>query len=322
MQAARPRLFVSKCLGFETCRWNGAMIPDKFVSALAEHVEVVTTCPEVGIELGVPRDPVRIVLENETKKLFQLNTKKDLTDKMTGFVSSFLSEIGEIDGFLLKDRSPSCGLYNVKVYPGLGPSSPIKKSSGFFGEEVLRKFGDLAVETEGRLNNFILREHFLRKLFTLARFREVLDQNSMKTLVRFHASNKFLLLAYAEEEMRRMGRLVANPGEVPLEDLLAGYRSHLTRALAKPAKYGANINVLMHAMGFFSDELTKKEKTYFLNILEEYRRGQAPLSVPVSLIYSHILRFENEYLKDQTFFAPYPKELTSIKDSGAGRSYS
>ena len=34
---ARPRIVVSRCLGFDACRWNGEMIRDAFVDSLQPH---------------------------------------------------------------------------------------------------------------------------------------------------------------------------------------------------------------------------------------------------------------------------------------------
>ena len=58
---ARPRIVVSRCLGFDACRWNAEMIRDEFVESLQSHVDFVTFCPECEIGLGVPRRPIRLV---------------------------------------------------------------------------------------------------------------------------------------------------------------------------------------------------------------------------------------------------------------------
>lgn len=296
------------------------MINDRFIGELTKEVDRISTCPEQEIGLGVPRDPVRIVEKSGEIKLIQLHTMKDFTEKMSEFVSGYLDDMEKIDGVILKDRSPSCGIHNVKIYPNADKSSPIRKGAGFFGREILSRFPHLAVETDGRLKNYVLREHFLRKLFTFFRFRKMSESLSMKLLVEFQAKNKLLLLSQSEESLRLMGRVVANAEKKDIREVLELYRQHLAAAFAKPAGLGANINVLMHALGYFSKSLSSSEKKYFLNILEEYRRGQSPLSVPVGVLYGHIVRFGEEYLKDQTYFKAYPSELVSIKDSGQGRS--
>jgi uncharacterized protein YbgA (DUF1722 family) len=92
----------------------------------------------------------------------------------------------------------------------------------------------------------------------------------------------------------------------------------LSQALAKPARSTSNINVLQHAMGYFSKGLRASEKAHFLDMLEEYRIGRVPLSSPLSLLQSWIVRFEEPYLARQWYFSPYPRELMDLRDSGRG----
>jgi uncharacterized protein YbgA (DUF1722 family)/uncharacterized protein YbbK (DUF523 family) len=316
----KPKVFASKCLGFARCRWNGETIPDRFVASLKPHVDFITECPESAIGLGVPRDPIRIVLEKDKYTLRQLNTGEDVTGKMEKFSKDLVSSIEEIDGFILKDRSPSCGLKDVKVYRSLKPGSSTGKTSGFFGKEVLERFGHLAVETEMRLTNFNLRENFLTRIFISAKFRQLKARPGMKDLVQFHAENKLLLLSYNQKELKILGQIVANHGKKNIDAVIEDYRQHLDKALAGLPKYTSNINVMMHALGYFSEKLSGEEKRFFLNTLEEYRREQTPLSVPLSLLRSYIVRFKEDYLTQQTFFEPYPSEFMALRHSGKGRT--
>ena len=168
----KPNIFSSKCLGFARCRWNGEVVQDEFIEKLKPQVNFITACPECEIGLGMPRDPIRIVFQKGSYMLMQLNTGKDITDKMNEFVSGYLKSLKGIDGFILKDRSPSCGIKDVEVYSGLEPSRSIQKTSGFFGREVLRHFPNIAVETEARLANLAIREHFMARVFASARLRD------------------------------------------------------------------------------------------------------------------------------------------------------
>jgi len=169
---AKPRLFVSKCLSVAACRWDGVTIQDDFVNSLKSHVDFVTACPEVEIGLGVPRDPIRIVSRSSGElKLVQTKTGKDVSGAMKSFARKFLEKLGEIDGFILKDRSPSCGLDNVKVYGTLESSASIAMTHGFFGAEIPKHFSHLPIETEERLTNHKIREHFLARVFASADLR-------------------------------------------------------------------------------------------------------------------------------------------------------
>lgn len=322
----KPRLVLSKCLELEACRYNGVAIRAPLVTRLAAHVELVAVCPEVEIGLGVPRDPVRLVrvgAPEDPPHMVQPSSGKDLTEAMTSFSEEFLSAAGEVEGFLLKSRSPSCGIKDTKVFtPASGEHKgmPVDKGAGLFARAVLERFPDAAIEDEGRLTNFRIRHHFLVKLFTLARLRAVREGGAggrMADLVRFHADHKHLLMAYHQTAMRAMGRLVANPDKRPFDAVFADYRKEMVRSLARPARYTSHVNVLMHAMGYFKGSLSSAEKEHFLGALDEYRTGRLPLSALLLTLQSWIARFGEDYLERQIYFEPYPRELLDLSDSGS-----
>ena len=317
---ARPNVIVSKCLGFAHCRYNALTISDDFVEKLKPHVDFRPVCPEVEIGLGIPREPIRIVAADDELRLIQPATDTDVTDKITEFTDSFLDSAGDADGFILKTRSPSCGPKDVKVYPGTGKVMSTSRGAGFFGGAVVEKYPHLAVEDEGRLKNFGIREHFLTRLFAISSFRKVKESRSMKEIVRFHSENKYLLMAYNQETMRVLGRIVANLDKKDIDELIRDYEKHLSEALSEEPKYTSNINVLMHGMGYFSEKISSSEKAFFLDSLDRYREGRIPLSVPLNVLRSFIIRFQENYLMQQTFFEPYPEELLEISDSGKGRN--
>ncbi len=189
------------------------------------------------------------------------------------------------------------------------------KSAGFFGGKVLDFFSDLAIEDEGRLRNFRIRENFLTKLFTLAHFREVKKSNRMVELVKFHTSNKFLLMSYNQKELGILGRIVANPEKKKFSEIITDYDEHLKRALASVLRIPSKINVLMHGFGHFSKDLSHREKEFFLEKVEEYRNIKIPLSTVLSVLKSWVIRFEEDYLMKQTFFDPFPEDLIEIGET-------
>ena len=238
---------------------------------------------------------------------------------MRVFSAGFLDNLKEVDGFILKTRSPSCGFTDVKVYSGPEKGPSIGKTSGFFGGAVLEKFGDRAIEDEGRLRNLNIREHFLTRVFAFARFRNLRPAASMHDLVRFHTANKLLLMAYNQAKMRELGGIVANRDANPAGMVLDQYEKSFREAFHKPPRHASPINVLMHALGYFKKELSAREKRHFLEMCEAYRRGRTPLSSAVSILRSWVIGFESEYLRDQTFFNPFPEDLMALDDSGRGR---
>jgi uncharacterized protein YbgA (DUF1722 family)/uncharacterized protein YbbK (DUF523 family) len=308
----KPNVVISRCITFEPVRYNAQIISSEFVEKLKPFVNFLPVCPEVEIGLGVPRDPIRIVLVNGERRLMQPSTGLDFTEKMEQFANSYLNSLDEVDGFILKRGSPSSGFKNVKVYPRMEKSSPVGKGPGFFGDAVLRKYPNLAIEDELRLLNYRIREHFLTKLFALASFRDVKKSGRIKELVRFHSENKYLLTAYNQKELRTLGKIVANQEAKYIAEIFENYETHLQLALARTPSIGANINVMLKMMGYFSRQLSKEEKSFFLESVDRYKAGRLALSANLSVLRAWIVRFKEEYLMNQTFLQPYPEELTDL----------
>ena len=309
----KPTVVVSKCITFEPVRWNAQMIASEFVEKLKPYVDFIPVCPEVEIGLGVPRDPVRIVLVNGENRLLQPSTGLDFTEKMKNFAGTFLKSLTEVDGFILKSGSPSSGFKNVKVYPSIEKVASIGKSPGFFGEAVLQKFPNLAIEDERRLLNPRIKEHFLTKLFTLASFRGVKKSGRVRDLVKFQSDNKYLFTAYNQKELRFLGKIAANQEHKAFDETMKNYETHLYYALARTPSAGANINVMLKIMGYFSHQLSKDEKSFFLSSIEKFRAGRLPMSANLNILKAWIVRFNQEYLSNQTVLEPYPEQLAELE---------
>ena len=319
----KPRIVVSECLNLAACRYNGEVIRDSFLARLAPHVEFLPVCPEVAIGLGTPRPPVRLVAASKDSPDVRLiqpaRGNRDLTQRMRTFSRHFLDALTGVDGFILKKASPSCAVKDAKRFPSPGKSPSLGKGPGLFASDVLQRFSHLPIEDEGRLTNLRLREHFLIRIFTGARWRCMSTNPGMSSLVRFHSCHKLLLMAYNQKEMRALGRIVANPDGASVAEVVAKYETHLAVALGRLPRYTSHINVLMHAFGYFSRQLSTRERVHFLDLLEQYRAEQTSLGSALRLLESWILRFESTYLADQIYLRPFPIALVHGKDSGKGR---
>ncbi len=313
---ARPIVVVSRCLGFEACRYDGAIINSQVVEALKPAVDFVLVCPEVSIGLGVPRNPIHIVRSKGRDRLVQPSTGRDVTREMTDFAARFAAAQGGADGFILKSRSPSCGLRDVRIRGPAAGAPQVARDAGLFGRAVTAAWPDKPAEDEARLTNFVIRDHFLKRIFTLADFRRVKAAGRTGALVEFQARHKWLLMAYHQAELRHLGRIAANPEHKSWDRVIADYEAHLVRALARTARYTSNINVLMHGLGYFKQDLSAGEKRLFLENLEQYRAQRLPLSAPVEVLRALATRFDDQYLLAQSFFRPYPRDLLGLPDSG------
>ena len=263
MKNIKPRIVLSKCINYEACRYNGLMMNSPIIEKMKDYVEFITVCPEVEIGLPIPRESIRLMRQGDEIRLVKSMSGEDFTDKMVSFSKEFVGKLEDIDGFILKSRSPSCGFKDVKLYSGIGKIPAIStKSVGLFAQQVLDNFSHLAIEDEGRLTNLQLREHFLTKIYTTAEFRNL--PKTMKALVDFHASNKYLFMAYNQAKLKEAGKIVANHEKLSVDEVFANYQVKLYQLFQKAANISTNINVLMHIFGYFSKELNSDEKAQFL----------------------------------------------------------
>ena len=306
-----PVVVLSRCLGVEACRYNGKMIREDFIHHLSSYVKIRPVCPELEIGLGVPRDPIRILAGDGGRTLVQPATGRDLTQPMTTFSQSFLGTLKEVDGFILKSRSPSCGIRDTKIHDA-DQETVLERGAGIFAAAVLEHFPDAAVEDEKRLRNRVRREQFLTRLYALAGLRRIARRPNREALNRFHAKNRLLLMAFNRKELDRLDKLLSDDREPDAAVLAKEYKRRLSNALSRNPRYTSLIGVLIYALGPISKQLTDRDKALFLDRLEGFRNGKIPASGPVSLLRSWVLRHGPRDLRNQTLFNPYPMELNEV----------
>ena len=158
MPVARPRVVVSRCLGFEACRWDGGIVESSVAESLRGEAEVITVCPEADAGLGVPRDPINLVTVGGDVRAVQAGTGRDVTDKLRRYTWKTLDELGRVDVFILKARSPSCGL-STKFLDSMGGVMGL--ASGVFADEAQRRYPCALFFDEEQLDKLGL-EEFLR----------------------------------------------------------------------------------------------------------------------------------------------------------------
>ena len=305
------KLGISSCLLGNPVRWNAGHKLDKYlVNTLGQFVDYVPVCPEVEAGFGVPRESMRLVGDPENPHLITFKTKTDHTDQMQRWAKKRVKELEKEDlcGFIFKSDSPSSGMIRVKVYSEKG--MPVKKGVGMFARAYMDHFPGIPVEDDGRLNNPAIRENFIERVFTLKRWRESFaEKRSMGNLVQFHTCNKLLLLSHSQNHYRQMGKLVAGGKKLPVKTLYSQYEQLLMEALEFKTTIKKNSNVLQHLMGYFKKQLSADEKQELLEVFDQYRRWLVPLIVPITLINHYVRKYDQPYLKMQTYLNPHPVEL-------------
>lgn len=301
---------VSSCLLGEKVRYDGGHKHDRYITeTLGRFFRFLPVCPEVGCGLPIPREAMRLEGDPAAPRLVTNKTRLDLTAKMLDYCREVVLELEREDlcGFIFKKDSPSSGLHRVKVY---GAGVPVKSGRGLFADAVVKHFPYLPEEDEGRLCDMDIRENFIERVFAFRNWKDFLrEEKGLGGLVEFHSRRKLQIMAHSPEIYREMGRLVAEGKGVEHGELLNRYQELLLRALALHATVKKNTNVLTHIMGYFKKQLTSWEKVEILELIGHYHDSRIPLIVPITLLRHYIRKYDQEYLKKQTYLNPHPLEL-------------
>jgi uncharacterized protein YbgA (DUF1722 family)/uncharacterized protein YbbK (DUF523 family) len=306
-----PSLGVSSCLVGQEVRFDGGHTRNPFVvDQLGRWFDCVPVCPEVEMGMGIPRPTIRLEEHSAGVRLVAPSTGEDFTARMSRFSKRRVRELqkSDLDGYVLKKSSPSCGMERLRVY---GSDGPIRRDGvGFFARELMERWPALPIEEEGRLNDARLRENFIERVFCRNRWRTLVSRGlSRKSLIAFHTAHKLLLLAHNQAGYRRLGALVGNAGRIPDRELYASYEQELQRVMSTPATARKHANVLQHALGYMKKVLDAGEKKEILGAIEDYRAGMIPLVVPMAVLRFNIRKHDVDYLLAQLYFDPHPKEL-------------
>ncbi len=305
------RLGISSCLLGEKVRYDGGHKLDRYLTdILGAHVDYVPVCPEVEAGFGIPRETFRLTGNPEAPRLVTNKTMVDHTERMESWARKRVRELEKEDlcGFVFKSNSPSSGMERVKVYDA--NNVPRKAASGIFARIFMENYPLLPVEEEGRLHDPLLRENFIERIFTFLRWKQAMKAGrKISSLVEYHTRNKLLILSHSPRHYTEMGRLVAKAKEHPFKEVESHYTRLLLEAMAVKATPARHVNVLQHIMGYFKKQLTPDEKTELAEVIGNYRAGLVPLIVPITLLNHYIRKFDEPYLKTQTYLNPHPAEL-------------
>jgi uncharacterized protein YbgA (DUF1722 family)/uncharacterized protein YbbK (DUF523 family) len=276
----------------------------------------VPVCPEVEVGMGVPREAIQLVADpsgvpsgTHLVRLLGVKSGTDWTADMSRYARDRVGElkVANLSGYVLKKDSPSCGMERVRVHQR---GMRTRNGRGLFAEALLQACPNLPVEEEGRLNDPVLRENFVERVFAYQRLRELFaDRWSGGDLVRFHTVHKLQLLAHSRTGYTELGRLVAGLKGHPRRELAERYETTFMRALVRTATPGRHADVMTHILGHLKRLLDAGDRRELLEAIDAHRRGEVPLIVPITLIRHHVRRHDVEYLRDQVYLDPHPREL-------------
>jgi uncharacterized protein YbgA (DUF1722 family)/uncharacterized protein YbbK (DUF523 family) len=307
---SRIRVGVSSCLLGQRVRYAGGHKQDGWVSgALAKHMDLVPVCPELGIGLGVPRPAIRLVGDPaRPRAVGTRDPTLDVTARLEDFAVGQAAALADLSGHVLKSRSPSCGMERVPVVNAGGMSAKVGR--GAYARVLMERLPLLPPEEEGRLNDPVLRENFVTRVYVLHRWQRLrAGPLTAAALLDFHTRHKYLLMAHSQAASQRLGRLLSGLRGVDLEAVAELYATELMTALPRRVSRQRHVNTLQHIMGYLKRAIDARDKAELVAGIEAYRRGEVPLIAPRTLLRHHLRRHPDPYLQRQVYLAPYPEDL-------------
>ncbi len=305
------RLGVSSCLLGETVRYDRGHKRDSFVAdQLARHFRLQPVCPEMAIGLGVPREPIRLQGDPEHPRVVGVKTRElDVTGPLEAYGRRMARELGPISGYVFKSKSPSCGLFRVKVYDAGGAS--VGRGRGAYARTLTEALPLLPVEEEGRLNDPVLRENFIGRVYAYRRWQGLLTTGvTAKRLVDFHTAHKLALMAHHPQKTRELGRYVAGLKGHPSAEAVTEYGAAFMEILHHRATRKRHTDVLFHLMGYLKRALGSEDRQELAELIHDYRQGLVPLIVPVTLLRHHFRRHPDPYIDQQLYLNWQPAGLS------------
>ena len=181
-----------------------------------------------------------------------------------------------------------------------------------FAEALLTALPNLPVEEEGRLNDPALRENFVERVFAYQRRLRALFADRWNVGCTRYASirHKLQLLSHSRAGYTELGHLVAGAKAVSRSELAAAYEAGFMRTLARLATPGRHADVMRHILGHLKRSDRRVDRDELLESIEAHRKGVIPLVVPITLIRHHVRRLDVQYLREQVYLDPHPRELS------------
>jgi uncharacterized protein YbgA (DUF1722 family)/uncharacterized protein YbbK (DUF523 family) len=308
----KPKIAISACLMGLDVRFNGGHKESRLCSrTLTDYFDFIPVCPEVAIGLGVPRQPIRLVSgADQPEAVGTLDHNLNVTQPLANYGRDMAAQLGDICGYIFMQNSPSCGLERVKVYHTNGTRAD-SGGRGIYARAFCLLHPDLPVEEDGRLNDPVLRENFLTRVFAYSAWQQLRQEGlTRRGLTDFHSRYKYLLMAHNPVQYKALGHLLGNMGKNDPQELGPRYFSEMMAALKKCATRRTHTNVLQHISGYLKQAISREDKQEVQQLISQYHQGIVPLVVPLTLLKHHFRQHPDPYIAQQVYLQPHPENLS------------
>lgn len=308
-QPGMIKVGISSCLVGYKVRFDGGHKQSKYCQeVLANYFDFEPICPEMGIGLGSPRRTIRLVKNEDVIQVVASDGSFDVTDKLTEFSEKKSAELTHLSGYIFCAKSPTCGMERVTLYKA-GTNDGQREGVGVFAAKIMQDHPLLPVEEDGRLNDLVLRENFITRVFAYHQWQVLtLSGITLSKLITFHSQHKYLLMAHNAKLYYQLGPMLSGTGEA-IDVLADKYITLFMQTLACLPTRKSHTNTLSHLQGYFKRQLDSAQRVDLADIIEQYRQGLLPLMAPLTLINHYLKIYPDDYLVQQIYLHPHPDEL-------------
>ena len=308
------KLGVSSCLMGEKVRFDSGHKRNAYINGiLSEFFEFTGFCPEVEIGLSIPREPIRLVtLNGDIRCVGVKNPTLDVTEDLYRSADEQMDWHRQLCGYILKKGSPSCGMERVRLYKG---DIPDRIGVGLYASRMMQNFPDMPAEEEGRLEDPVLRENFIQRVYIYSRWQKLMAQPlSMRGLSEFHARHKYIYMSHNQLMAKKLGSWLAKNSKSDLAVLSGQYLSKMMTLLKHAATRKNHVNTLQHIQGYLSKYLGTDDRRELTENINQYREGLLPLIVPITLLRHYFRHHPDKYISDSYYTQPHPAELMLLNN--------
>jgi len=127
----------------EKCRYDAKDNKDEALLAQLQDHRLIPFCPE-AYAFGIPRPTMDLVKTDDGNRAISNETGEDLSLAIEHYAKNFFDTHKEIDVYIGKDRSPSCGVCTARVYDEHGELLS-STQAGLMTKEALKR-GILSID--------------------------------------------------------------------------------------------------------------------------------------------------------------------------------
>jgi len=259
MNREQPALTVSSCLLGMNVRYNGNNRYHSFISSvLNEHFDLIPICPEVAIAMGVPRPPIQLrIIDNETRAIgFEDHEVYVTTSSLHVYGRQQASHVCEFCGYIVKSRSPSCGISDTAIFSDHG----ISTGPGIYARKILHALPYLPAIDKIQLDQAETKNNFLGPVFSMARWHQPGTRALKVThLVDFYATQHLTLAAHDNEANVALSKTISNLRDplppIAIDDYLKQFHDCLKTRLTQRD----HIRILTSLHNFLAPVISRDE---------------------------------------------------------------